>query len=227
MRTVSVRELKSNPSGALRDAREGPVLVLNRGLPEALLVSVAAGEGSGSLELDVAEAVAVIRGLAERRGARAVRAVDRATPRRVAEPRSAYGDAGADVSLATLAATLQVIAAPRRISRRAGAAVGEPETIVVELDRAPARSEASRLEAAATAVGRRIEIRVADADAGEPDGELVFDRAHVPMRVIDRLIAEGLARPAIRRGPFPPPAVVPPGVSATAEVLRERDGDPR
>lgn len=38
MKAVSVRELKSNPSAALRDAREQPVMVLNRQQPEALLV---------------------------------------------------------------------------------------------------------------------------------------------------------------------------------------------
>lgn len=38
MKAVSVRQLKSNPSAALRDAREQPVMVLNRQRPEALLV---------------------------------------------------------------------------------------------------------------------------------------------------------------------------------------------
>ena len=38
MKAVSVRELKNNPSAALRDAREHPVMVLNRHRPEALLV---------------------------------------------------------------------------------------------------------------------------------------------------------------------------------------------
>ena len=38
MKAVSVRELKSNPSAALRDARKQPVMVLNRQQPEALLV---------------------------------------------------------------------------------------------------------------------------------------------------------------------------------------------
>ena len=38
MKAVSVRQLKSNPSAALRDAREQPVMVLNRHQPEALLV---------------------------------------------------------------------------------------------------------------------------------------------------------------------------------------------
>ena len=38
MKAVSVRELKNNPSAALRDARENPVMVLNRHRPEALLV---------------------------------------------------------------------------------------------------------------------------------------------------------------------------------------------
>ena len=38
MKAFSVRELKNNPSAALRQAREHPVLVLNRHWPEALLV---------------------------------------------------------------------------------------------------------------------------------------------------------------------------------------------
>ena len=38
MKAVSVRQLKSNPSAALRDAREQPVMVLNRQQPEALLI---------------------------------------------------------------------------------------------------------------------------------------------------------------------------------------------
>lgn len=38
MKAVSVRELKNNPSAALREARERPVMVLKRHRPEALLV---------------------------------------------------------------------------------------------------------------------------------------------------------------------------------------------
>ena len=38
MKAVSVRQLKNNPSAALREAREHPVMVLNRHQPEALLV---------------------------------------------------------------------------------------------------------------------------------------------------------------------------------------------
>ena len=38
MKAVSVRQLKSNPSAALRDARKQPVMVLNRQQPEALLI---------------------------------------------------------------------------------------------------------------------------------------------------------------------------------------------
>ncbi len=38
MKAVSVRELKNNPSAALRAAREYPVMVLNRQQPEALLI---------------------------------------------------------------------------------------------------------------------------------------------------------------------------------------------
>ena len=37
MKTVNVRQLKNNPSEALRMAREHPVVVMNRDHPEALL----------------------------------------------------------------------------------------------------------------------------------------------------------------------------------------------
>ncbi len=38
MRAVRVRDLKDNPTKALRAARERPVLVLNRDKPEAMIV---------------------------------------------------------------------------------------------------------------------------------------------------------------------------------------------
>jgi len=38
MKSVNVRELKNNPSDALRQAREGVVVVMNRDKPDALLV---------------------------------------------------------------------------------------------------------------------------------------------------------------------------------------------
>lgn len=41
LKAVNVRQLKSNPSAALRDAREQPVMILNRQQPEALLVHLA------------------------------------------------------------------------------------------------------------------------------------------------------------------------------------------
>ena len=37
MKTVNVRQLKNNPSDALRMARKAPVVVMNRDRPEALL----------------------------------------------------------------------------------------------------------------------------------------------------------------------------------------------
>jgi predicted HTH domain antitoxin len=37
MKAVNVRQLKNNPSGALRMAREQPVVVMNRDQPEAVL----------------------------------------------------------------------------------------------------------------------------------------------------------------------------------------------
>jgi predicted HTH domain antitoxin len=38
MKALNVRQLKSNPSEALRAARERPVVIMNRDQPEALLV---------------------------------------------------------------------------------------------------------------------------------------------------------------------------------------------
>lgn len=38
MKAVNVRQLKNNPSEALREARKHPVVVMNRDQPEALLV---------------------------------------------------------------------------------------------------------------------------------------------------------------------------------------------
>jgi predicted HTH domain antitoxin len=38
MKAYNVRQLKNNPSQALRDARQDPVVVLNRDRPEALIV---------------------------------------------------------------------------------------------------------------------------------------------------------------------------------------------
>ena len=38
MKAFGVRQLKNNPSAALRAAREGPVVVLSRNSPEAVLV---------------------------------------------------------------------------------------------------------------------------------------------------------------------------------------------
>lgn len=40
MRTVGIRELKDNPTRAVRAARERPVLITNRDDPEALLLSL-------------------------------------------------------------------------------------------------------------------------------------------------------------------------------------------
>lgn len=49
MKAYSIRQLKSNPSRALREAREQPVVVMNRDQPEALLVHL----GDDSLLEDV------------------------------------------------------------------------------------------------------------------------------------------------------------------------------
>ena len=56
MKAVSVRQLKNNPSAALRDARDQPVMVLNRQRPEALLVHL--GDDSLLAEPGVRSALA-------------------------------------------------------------------------------------------------------------------------------------------------------------------------
>jgi predicted HTH domain antitoxin len=40
MRAVNIRELKNNPSAALREAREDMVVVMNRDAPQAVLVDL-------------------------------------------------------------------------------------------------------------------------------------------------------------------------------------------
>ncbi|MEY6434124.1 UPF0175 family protein [Thioalkalicoccus limnaeus] len=40
MHAVNVRQLKSNPSVALRAAKNGPVIVMNRDTPDALLIGM-------------------------------------------------------------------------------------------------------------------------------------------------------------------------------------------
>lgn len=40
MQVVNVRQLKSNPSQALREARRAPVVVMNRDRPDAVLIGI-------------------------------------------------------------------------------------------------------------------------------------------------------------------------------------------
>ena len=56
MKAFSVRELKNNPSAALRSARENPVMVLNRHQPEALLIHL--GNNSLLSESGMRQAIA-------------------------------------------------------------------------------------------------------------------------------------------------------------------------
>lgn len=56
MKTVNVRQLKEDPSVALREARDQPVLVLDRDRPEALLVHL--GENSPLAEPGIRRALA-------------------------------------------------------------------------------------------------------------------------------------------------------------------------
>jgi predicted HTH domain antitoxin len=62
MKAVSIRELKSNPSAALREAQAGDlVVVMNRQQPQALLVDLARLGGADLPGLKFALAVALFR----------------------------------------------------------------------------------------------------------------------------------------------------------------------
>jgi len=61
MKSVNVRELKNNPSEALRLAREGMVVVLNRDTPEAVLMHLGEDELLGQPGVRVALATALFR----------------------------------------------------------------------------------------------------------------------------------------------------------------------
>ena len=61
MKAVSVSQLKRNPSAALRDAREQPVMILNRHQPEALLVHLSDDSPLAEPGVRLAVAVALYR----------------------------------------------------------------------------------------------------------------------------------------------------------------------
>lgn len=61
MHCVNVRQLKNNPSEALRTAVEGPVLVLKGDLPEALLLHLGVGDAPEDADLRLALAVALFK----------------------------------------------------------------------------------------------------------------------------------------------------------------------
>ncbi|MDY7096163.1 MAG: UPF0175 family protein [Acidobacteriota bacterium] len=72
MHCVNVRQLKNNPSEALREAVEGPVLVLKGDLPEAVLLHLETGDSAEDMDLRLALAVALFKSeaLSLGRGAR-------------------------------------------------------------------------------------------------------------------------------------------------------------
>lgn len=61
MKSVNVRELKNNPSAALRLAREGVVVVLNREKPDAVLVHLDDEKLLGMPGVRIALATALFR----------------------------------------------------------------------------------------------------------------------------------------------------------------------
>lgn len=62
MKAVNIRELKNNPSEALREARRNPVIVLNRDQPEALLIHLDDDALLGEPGVRLALATALFRG---------------------------------------------------------------------------------------------------------------------------------------------------------------------
>ena len=71
MRTVGIRELKDNPTRAVRAARERPVLITNRDDPEALLLSLHnLGEHEPDVRLTLAATLYVQAGMSLGRAAR-------------------------------------------------------------------------------------------------------------------------------------------------------------
>lgn len=61
MQTFNVRQLKNNPSEALRSAMEGPVLVLKGDEPEAVLLHLGLGDLPEDADLRLALAVALFK----------------------------------------------------------------------------------------------------------------------------------------------------------------------
>lgn len=62
MYAVKVRELKSNPSEALREAKQGPVVVMNRDRPDAVLIGIGQVGITDLPRVRQAMAVALFRG---------------------------------------------------------------------------------------------------------------------------------------------------------------------
>ena len=61
MNWVNVRQLKNNPSEALRTATKGPVLVLKGDLPEAVILHLDPGQAPAEADLRLALATALFK----------------------------------------------------------------------------------------------------------------------------------------------------------------------
>ena len=61
MNCVNVRQLKNNPSEALRSATKGPVLVLKGDLPEAVILHLESGDTPADADLRLALATALFK----------------------------------------------------------------------------------------------------------------------------------------------------------------------
>jgi antitoxin (DNA-binding transcriptional repressor) of toxin-antitoxin stability system len=230
MRTVSIRELKNNPSEALRDAREAPVLVLNHGRPEALLVAVGDPADAQGLEARLSEAAALVRDLAGDGGARAVRAVDLAVRpgssgvrgRRAGEAAAPYGPPKSPLTAADLARLVGAICTlcrPRRIL------LGSARELVVVCTAVPEPATRAALEQMAIRAHATIVVqKPEDAPATDGPWELVFEAADAAVTTLDRLIAEGRAHPPRRAGPFLIPSIsLPPGIDLPAILDEMRE----
>ena len=239
MRTVSVRELKNNPSEALRNAREEPVLVLNHGRPEALLVAVGDPADSAGLARRLGEAAALVSDLAGAGGVRAVRAVDHAVRpagasvrgHRAGEEAAPYGapeSAFTAGELAGLVGAICTVCQPSRILR------GPARAVLVVCPVMPEPATRAALERTALRAHATIDLVMPAEEAPAPGGpwEIVFEAADAAVTTLDRLIAEGRAHPPRRPGPFRIPAVTmpitgaPSGKSLSDDIIREREESP-
>ncbi len=121
-------------------------------------------------------------------------------------------------------ATLAAIVAPRRISIAGASGETTSPIVIIDLDREPARSEVGRIGQAVETAGTRVRIRTgAETDTPGADEEIIFDRARVPLSVLDRMLADGRATAPRLQAPFEMPARAGSGMSASEALRQQRE----